>query len=233
MSRCRTINELTVTTNNLILVLFLGISHHKKFLPGYTTHAVVPEISVSSGTCLEAVSSATYIVRSNFLDHMLTALESTSPEDGVLLPNEIEYLPAISAVDAHENPIKDVRTDPQWWEAKPTRRRIWEGTTVLIIGGAKKSAEDVFLRNGGATLHYLDVTTRPPRHGEDFKKKIKPFLTAATTLYEEVKEVVTESGEWSRPPMVMLYREEVLPAIEEKWEGEEDYMDVFVGMPKS
>lgn len=208
-------------------------------MPGLSSHVVASEITVSSDPCLEAVSSALHIVRSDFLDQMLTALQSVSPEDGVLLPTETTFQPAVSNLDAQGNKIKDARADPRWWEARPSRRRIWEGTTVLILGGPKKSAQDSFVRNGGGPVHTLDVFTRPPRNSEDFKKKIKPFFTAAKALHDEIKEALTGPGgtqegeEWNRPPMVILYREDFFPSIQEKWEGEEGTVDVFIETPKS
>lgn len=217
----------------------VGISHQKKIFPGLTTHVVVPEISVANDLCLEAVSSAIYIVRSDFLNQLLKALESVSPQDGVLLPLESACLPAVSIKDGQGNKITDARSDPSWWEPNRERRKIWDGTTVLVLGGAKKSQEDVFLKNGGAPVQFLDVTTRPPRNAEDFKKKIKPLLTAATALHEEVKQALLGSdgmkdgSEWPRPLMVMLYRDGVLQAIQDKWEGDEELMEVFIEAPKS
>lgn len=199
-----------------------------------TTHVVVSEINVSNEQCLEAASAALYIVTTEFIEELLTALDSFSSEIGVALPTELEFLPEVSRTDANGIKVSDARKESYWWRPNPARRKIWEGTTVLIMGNGKKAVEDVYLINGGARVHHMDVTTRPPRSTEDLKKKIKPVLHAATEYHQQVKQAVvgTQSVEWSQPAMVILYRDDALQTIGEKWEGEETLTAVLIEGPK-
>jgi hypothetical protein len=183
---------------------------------------------------MEAASSALFIVTTEFIEELLIALESFSSEDGVVLPAEPDFLPEVHKTDAKGNKVVDARKDSQWWMPNPARRKIWEGTTVLSMGNGKKSPDDVYLVNGGARLQHMDITTRPPRSTDDLKKKLKPILQSATEYHEQVKQAVfgNNGGEWSQPIMVILYREDALQIVGEKWEGDESFTAVLIEGPK-
>jgi hypothetical protein len=223
------------------------ILNSQDFIPHHTSLTVKKMIDPANRECLVSVANNIPIVSPEWLKSLQETLKKF---EGIRTPKELFELPSLlTFVPPVIAGLDIARQKSTWWLPKPSRKLIWKGKTVIMLGGKgvsrllnlsrgmrsyftqQPNSEERYFKYLGANIRRVDIMTNGKRiHNlDELRDRIQPDIAAAEQHFQEAlkqaKQAKLPSQPWMKETqhVALALSEGVLVSYETSgvqfWEG--------------